>query len=277
MSSEPPSTLYARCSASVSRSLNARRLRQAADSDVQFLENRLAKLKMEEQRARGEIDKLRKKTDEVKHSHDRYDESLSKRHELQDEVDYGRRKEAALIALNKERQAKAVWSSKQRVMLDRREAVLTMRKQKEINECRIHILKEESRDKNTRRRETIRQLHSMAKERRERESEQRREAVRDYYEQRIQQEETEREQKERLAAQLVAQEAQMIYRLKKLHQQKQSSLRELASVIESERSEPRASRTAPGVTLPAVRASSTQNNESKNPPSENRTEAVDPK
>lgn len=228
-----PSTLYARCSASVSRSLNARRLRQAAENDVLFLQNRLNKLKLEEQKAKAEIDKLRKKTDEVSANRERHNATSSQRRQLLDQVDYGKRKEAALIALNKERQAKAVWSSKQKIMLEKREAVLSMRKQKEINECRIHITKEEQRDRNTRQRESIRQLHDMAKERRERETESKREEVRELHEARIEAEQQERIRKEKLAAQLVAQEAQIIYRLKKLHQEKHMALRELASSVEA--------------------------------------------
>lgn len=231
------SSLYARCDASVSRSLNARRLREAADNDVTFLQNRLNKLKQEESRAKSEIGKLRGKTHEVVNNKERHHEKSSERATLKDQVDYGKRKEAALIALNKERQLKAVWSSKQRVMLDKREAVLAMRKQKEINECRVHILKEETRDKNSRQRQAIRHLHSQSQSRKEQEQEMKREEVRTYYEQRIEAEQMEREKKEKLAAQLVAQEAQLIYRLKRMHNEKQNALKGLASAVEQNESQ----------------------------------------
>jgi hypothetical protein len=227
------SSLYARCDASVSRSLNARRLREAADNDVKFLQNRLNKLKQEESRAKGEISKLRSKTQEVLSNKERHQEKTTERASLRDQVDYGKRKEAALIALNKERQAKAVWSSKQRVMLDKRESVLAMRKQKEINECRVHILREEQRDKNSRQRQAIRQLHSQSQSRKEQEAECKRDEVRAYYEARISSEQQEREKKEKLAAQLVAQEAQLIYRLKRMHQEKQNALKGLAAAVEA--------------------------------------------
>jgi hypothetical protein len=227
------SSLYARCDASVSRSLNARRLREAADNDVRFLQNRLNKLKAEENRAKSEIAKLRQKTSEVLENKHRHEENTSQRANLKDQVDYGKRKEAALIALNKERQAKAVWSSKQRVMLDKRESVLAMRKQKEINECRVHIQKEEMRDKNSRQRSAIRTLHSNSQARRAEEAEAKREEVRAYYDRRIEAEQAEREKKEKLAAQLVAQEAQLIYRLKRMHQEKQNALKGLAAAVET--------------------------------------------
>ena len=227
-----PSTLYARCDASVSRALNARRLRMAAENDVTFLKNRLSKLKHEELKAKQEVDKLKQKADEVSAIRSHHENTQTERHDLQDQVDYGKRKEAALIALNRERQAKAVWASKQKVMTERREAVLGLRKEKEINECRVHILREELRDKNTRQRESIKQLHDLAKQRRQKEADAKREEVRLYHEQKIEQEEQERLRKEKLAAQLVAQEAQMIYRLKKLHSEKQNALRQLAQTIE---------------------------------------------
>lgn len=232
-----PSTLYARCSGTVSRSLNARRLRQAAENDVVFLQNRLSKLKHEEEKAKREIRRLKDKTQEVSVGRSRHSESTSMRRELQDQVDYGKRKEAALIALNKERQAKAVLSSKQKILMTRRDSVQNMRKQKEINECRIHILKEEQREKNTRQRETIKQLHEAAKARREKEMETKRDEVRDILESKIEQEQQERLKKEKLSAELVAQEAQMIYRLKRLHQEKQDALRSLAFAVDPEHSQ----------------------------------------
>lgn len=230
--SEAASSLYARCDGHASRTLNARRLRQAADSDVQFLQNRINKLKQEEAKAKEEISVLREKTHEVSQNRQRHMEHTSQRQTLQDQVDYGKRKEAALIALNKERQSKAVWSSKQKVVLDRREAVLAMRKQKEINECRIHILKEEARDRHAKQRESIRELHTNSRLTRQREAESKREEVRDLHELRLRQEEEERERKERLAAQLVAQEAQLIYRLKRMHQERQDALRGLAGAVD---------------------------------------------
>ena len=227
-----PSTLYARNTANASRAINAKRLRMAAERDVSFLQNRLSKLKNEELKAKQEIGKLKSKTDEISSTKQRHEQTGSQRKELQDQVDYSKRKEAALIALQKERQSKAVWASKQRTMQTRREAVVHMRKQKEINECRAHILKEEQRDRNTKQRESIRQLHEKARERRAKQQEEKKEALKEYYEQRIQREEEERIQKEKIAAQLVAQEAQMIYRLKRLHSEKQNALRSLADTID---------------------------------------------
>lgn len=229
--SSVPSTLYARCTATSSQALNARRLRQAVDADVKFLQNRLAKLRAEENKAKAEVDTIKKKATEVSDSKQRHEETVTMRRQLKDQVDYGKRKEAALIALNKERQSKAVWAAKQRIMQDRRDAVLAMRKQKEINECRVHIVKEEERDKNLRQRETIRQLHNMARLKRERESEAKREAARDAYSRKVEEEQAEREAKEQLAAQLIAQEAQLIYRLKRMHTEKQAALQNLAEAV----------------------------------------------
>ena len=63
--SSVPSSLYARCTATSSQALNARRMRQAVDADVRFLQNRLAKLRAEERKAKGEVDSIKRKTDEV--------------------------------------------------------------------------------------------------------------------------------------------------------------------------------------------------------------------
>lgn len=229
--SSVPSTLYARCTATSSQALNARRLRQAVDADVKFLQNRLAKLRAEELKAKSEVDTIKKKTQEVADSKHRHEQTMTQRRQMRDQVDYGKRREAALIALNKERQAKAVWAAKQRVMRDRRDAVLAMRKQKEINECRVHILREEERDHHVRQRESIRQLHEMARLRREREAEAKREAAQEAFRQRVEQEQREREAKEQLAAQLIAQEAQLIYRLKRMHSEKQAALGALADAV----------------------------------------------
>eukprot|EP01062_Namystynia_karyoxenos_P010655 TRINITY_DN1377_c0_g2_i1.p1 TRINITY_DN1377_c0_g2~~TRINITY_DN1377_c0_g2_i1.p1 ORF type:complete len:305 (+),score=136.34 TRINITY_DN1377_c0_g2_i1:98-916(+) len=226
------SSLYVRANATPSRSLNARRLRMAAENDVQFLANRLAKLKQEELKARSEIDRTRKKTQEVLGNRKRFDDSTSERREMQEQTDYAKKKEAALVALNREKQAKAIWQAKQRLILDKKDAVTTLRKQKEINECRVHIFREEERDRNIKQREAIRNMRSLSKLRREKEMEERAERIRCEYELRIAHEEAERERKERLATQLVTQEAQLIYRLKRMHQEKQAAIRELANAVD---------------------------------------------
>jgi hypothetical protein len=229
--SSVPSSLYARCTATSSQALNARRMRQAVDADVRFLQNRLAKLRSEERKAKGEVDSIKKKTTEVEDSKRRHEETMGTRRQLRDHIDFGKRREAALIALNKERQAKAVWAAKQRITRDKRDAVMAMRKQKEINECRVHILREEERDQHVRQRESIRQLHEMSKLRREREAESKREAAQEAFRQKVEQEQREREAKEQLAAQLIAQEAQLIHRLKRMHSEKQRALSGLADAV----------------------------------------------
>jgi len=197
--SSVPSTLYARCTSSLSGSLHASRLRAAVEADVQFLQNGLAKLRLEEERAKADIEQLRNKTHDVGQSKMKHTQTSTMRKALRDQVDYGKRKEAALIALNKERQAKAVWASKQRIISDRRETVLSMRKQKEINECRIQILEEEKREDAIRKRETIRELRRSAKVKRELDHEDRREQSRQLHEGKIEQAIRDREEKELLA------------------------------------------------------------------------------
>eukprot|EP00759_Apiculatamorpha_spiralis_P053439 PhF_6_TR6197/c1_g2_i4/m.9318 len=191
-----PSTLYVRSMATASRSLNARRLRQVAENDVKFLQNRIAKLKAEEEKARLEIDRTKNKTESVLNNKQSFDTTMTQRKAVKQQVDYNQRKEAALIALNRERQSKAVWAAKQRILMERREAVTNMRKQQEINECRVHISKEEDRDKNLRQREAIRNMQSTSKMKRAKEVESRQEMIRSEYEERILREESERDRKE---------------------------------------------------------------------------------
>lgn len=204
----------------------------AAENDVQFLANRLAKLKQEELKAKHEIDRTRKKTGEVMGNRKRFEESSTEKREMRHQTDYAKKKEAALVALNREKQAKAIWLSKQRLLQDKKESVTTLRKQKEVNECRVHIFREEERDRNMKQREAIRNMRSLSRLRREREMEDKAERIRSDYESRIAREEAERERKERLATQLVTQEAQLIYRLKRMHQEKQAAIRELANAVD---------------------------------------------
>lgn len=236
-SSSVPSTLMGRCVSQMdnrdgSRLSAVRRLHQAVDADLQFLQNRLAKLRLEEEKAKTDILELRKKTEDVSQAQMKHAQTSTMRKALSVQVDYGRRKEAALIALNKERQAKAVWASKQRVLVERKEAVANLRKQKEINECRVKILEEEKREKAIRQRESIREMRSMAKSKRDEADAQRREEARRLHETKLEQIAREREEKEQLAAELIAQEAQMIYRLKLLHEEKQRQLQQLAAIVE---------------------------------------------
>ncbi|KAJ9470173.1 hypothetical protein DIPPA_32740 [Diplonema papillatum] len=240
LGSSNASSIYARSNAMPSRSLNARRLRMAAENDVQFLANRLAKLKLEEYKAHKEIDHTRSKTSEILTNRSRVETNMAQKRDVREQVDYNKRKEAALIALNKEKRAKAIWISKQKLLLDKKESVNTLRKQKEINECRIHIFKEEERDRHIKQREAIRNMHTLSRLRREKETEEKTTRVREIFEAKIAREEAERERKERLATQLVTQEAQLIYRLKRMHAEKQKAIRELAAAVDIVRNDNKA-------------------------------------
>jgi hypothetical protein len=215
-----------------SRSLHAKRLRQAAENDVQFLANRIAKLKAEEVKARKEIEKTRSKTKEIVDNKVSFKRKMNDKEQIRGQVVNSKKEERVMVSLNKDKQVEAVYLARQRLLRDKQEAVSQLRKQKEINECRIHIQKEEDRDKNIRRREDIKKQQVYSKMKREKEQEEKSDEVRKIYEERIAAEEAERDRQEKLAAQLVAQEAQLIYRLKQLHSDKQKAIRELASAVD---------------------------------------------
>jgi|Transcript_72088 hypothetical protein len=215
-----------------SRSLNAKRLRMVAENDVQFLANRIAKLKAEEFKAKKEVDKTVTKTKEILANRKNFEHRAVDKLQIQEQVANSKKEERLLMSLNKDKQLKAIWVAKQKVLNEKKEACTSMRKQKEINECRVHIMKEEQRDKNIKRREDIKKEHVYAKMRREKEQNEKLEHARLVYEERIAQEEAERERKEKLAAQLVQQEAQLIYRLKRLHTEKQKAIRDLANAVD---------------------------------------------
>ena len=75
-------------------------------------------------------------------------------------------------------------------------------------------------------------MHTLSKLKREKEVEDKAERVRELFEAKIAREEAERERKERLATQLVTQEAQLIYRLKRMHKEKQRAIRDLAAAVD---------------------------------------------
>jgi hypothetical protein len=208
-----------------------KRLRKTITGDVEFLKNRVLKLKAEEERSRAEIAKLRGKTDCVSAVRQQHDEAQSQRRALQDQVDYARRKEAALIALGKEQRAKAVWASKQRIVQEKRDAVLTLKKQREIDEVQVQIAREEARERKSKVRSAIQELHNAARRTRERVEAERREHARAEYESRIEEQRQECAEGERLAAELVAQEAEMLLRLRKLHEEKQRAIVKLTHAV----------------------------------------------
>lgn len=215
-----------------SRSLNAKRLRMTAENDVQFLANRIAKLKAEELKAKREIDKTVGKTKEILGNRRTFESRAVDKLQIREEIATSKKEERVLVSLNKDKQLKAIWVAKQKLLNEKKEACASIRKQKEINECRMHILKEEDRERNMKRREEIRQQQVEAKVGRERELEEKQEAIRQLYEEKIAREEEERDRKEKLAAQLVSQEAQLIYRLKQLHSEKQKAIRDLATAVD---------------------------------------------
>eukprot|EP01006_Ploeotia_vitrea_P006314 TRINITY_DN12801_c0_g1_i1.p1 TRINITY_DN12801_c0_g1~~TRINITY_DN12801_c0_g1_i1.p1 ORF type:complete len:268 (-),score=67.26 TRINITY_DN12801_c0_g1_i1:162-965(-) len=218
--------------ASPSRSLNAKRMRLAAESDVQFLANRIAKLKAEEEKAKKEIEKTKQKTNAILGSRKQHEAKNIDRLTLREQIANSKKEERVLVSLNKAKQLEAIWMAKKKKLDERREACARMRKEKEINECRIHIQKEEERDKNIRKREDIRKQQVYSKMKRDKEAEDKQKVIRREYEERIAREEQDREKKERLATQLVTQEAQLIYRLKKLHMEKQSAIQGLATAVD---------------------------------------------
>jgi len=82
------------------------------------------------------------------------------------------------------------------------------------------------------RKDDIKKQQLFSKMKREKEAEEKATEARSLFETRIKTEEEERERKEKLAAALVTQEAQLIYRLKKLHSEKQKAIRALASAVD---------------------------------------------
>jgi len=119
-----------RASASPSKSLNARRLRMAAESDVQFLANRIAKLKAEEARAKAEIEKTMQKTKEIQSNRKHFETKAVDRLQIREQITSSKKEERVLVSLNKDKQLKAVWVAKQKVLNDRKEACNNLRKQK---------------------------------------------------------------------------------------------------------------------------------------------------
>eukprot|EP01012_Entosiphon_sulcatum_P018246 TRINITY_DN2298_c0_g1_i1.p2 TRINITY_DN2298_c0_g1~~TRINITY_DN2298_c0_g1_i1.p2 ORF type:complete len:278 (+),score=117.72 TRINITY_DN2298_c0_g1_i1:226-1059(+) len=219
-------------SASPSKSLNAKRLRMAAENDVQFLANRIAKLRAEEAKAQKEIDKTLRKTKEILGNRKNFESKAIDKLQIREQIAASKKEERVLVSLNKDKQLKAIWVARQRLMNEKKEACSTMRKQKEINECRIHIMREEERDKNIRRKEEHKHQQMYLRVKREKELEERAKETRDEYEARIKREEEEREAKERIAAALVQQEAQLIFKLKQLHSDKQKAIRALAAAVD---------------------------------------------
>lgn len=215
-----------------SRVLNAKRLRMVAENDVQFLANRIAKLKAEEDKAKREIEKTVKKTNEILASRNSFEGRAVDQLQIREQTSNSKKEERVLMSLNREKQLKAIWVAKQKVLSEKKEACLSMRKDKDINECRVHIMREEERDRNAKRREEIKKEQTYAKMKREKELQQKQEEARLRHEETLAQEEAEREKKERLAAELVQQEAQYIYRLKRLHEERQKALRDLAAAVD---------------------------------------------
>ena len=59
------------------------------------------------------------------------------------------------MTLSREKQLKAIWVAKQKLLNDKKELCQNMRKEKEINECRVLLMREEDRDRNSKRREEV--------------------------------------------------------------------------------------------------------------------------
>eukprot|EP00667_Euglena_gracilis_P019710 EG_transcript_21187 len=220
-------------SGSPSRALNAKRMRMVAENDVQFLANRIAKLKAEEAKAKKEIEKTVKRTNEILASRSTFENRSVDQLQIKEQLVNSKKEEKVVMTLSRERQLKAIWVAKQKLLNDKKELCQNMRKEKEINECRVLLMKEEDRGKNSKRREEVKEKQLYAKVKREREIQQRQEEARLRYEETLAQEEEERERKEKLASELVQQEAQYIYRLKRLHEERQKALRDLAAAVDA--------------------------------------------
>eukprot|EP00668_Euglena_longa_P034672 GGOE01044506.1.p1 GENE.GGOE01044506.1~~GGOE01044506.1.p1 ORF type:complete len:296 (-),score=132.41 GGOE01044506.1:503-1330(-) len=220
-------------SSSPSRALNAKRMRMVAENDVQFLANRIAKLKAEESKAKKEIEKTVKRTNEILSSRSVFENRSVDQLQIKEQLVNSKKEEKVVMTLSREKQLKAIWVAKQKLLNDKKELCQNMRKEKEINECRVLMMREEDRGKNMKRREEVKEQQLYAKVKREREVQQKQEEARVRYEETLAREEEEREQKEKLATELVQQEAQYIYRLKRLHEEKQKALRDLAAAVDA--------------------------------------------
>lgn len=191
-----------------------------------------------------EIERTKQRTAEVLHARKAHEEKMKKRIDERQRDEYGKRRDAAMLALQKEEQLRTIWARRQAELSTRRAAAADVRKEREINRCRALLAREEVKEKAAEARKEVREKKAEAKSKRVDAEKTRMATVHDAYAARISEDAAARAEREKLASQLVQVEAQLIYKLKRLHVEKQSAIRDLATAVECVRAEEHAAATA---------------------------------
>lgn len=211
--------------------VNSRRLRRAAEADVHYLENRLLKLRAEEVRALKEIERTRQKTAELLADRKAYEERQRARKEDARREELMRKKESAMLALKKEEQHKGVWDAKASLLKEKRAQVDAIRRNREMNRCRVQILREDVRGQARATKMLVQRQAEQARAAREAELMQKAVAARKEFETRLQDDERMRGELEQKAGSMIQEEAHLIYRLKRMHLEKQMAVKDLATAL----------------------------------------------
>jgi len=210
---------------------NVKRLKLAAEADVKYLENRLAKLRAEEKAALKEIERTRNQTAEFLSERKAHENREKSRREDARRREVERKRESAKLALRKEEQLQSIWSAKASLLKQRREAVEQLHRDSEMNRCRVRIEREDIRQKARLTRAEVQAQAEESRLRRQKAEEQRRVHVRKQVEAKVETDAKARVEMENKTAALVQEEAELIYRLKRMHMAKHKAVRHLALVM----------------------------------------------
>jgi len=213
------------------RCLTARRLRMLAENDVQFLVNRIAWLKAEEQKAQRDARRTLTKAQELAAQEHRQSTEVPVRSPRASST--SAHPPAGDRALSRERHQQSVAEAREKVLREKKETVQRLRQEKEVQACQRQILLEQQRESNAKRREEIRTELLTAKVRRERALRRQQALSQRRYDERVAAEEAERVRKERQMARLLKEEEDLLHRVRVAHESRQGAVRELSRAVDA--------------------------------------------
>lgn len=206
----------------------ARRLLKTSADDLVFLQNRIKKLEREEEVSLRRLRETQHRTEQISQERQRNAEKRSTAQAMQGALSKNQLREKSLMSLSRQRDRDAIASGKARVVLERKERVLAVKKQETLCESYVLAMKETDRERRHAQKEAIRaQQQRWRQERADLQRMAHGEKIRTETDQLLQQ----RGEYVTAASALVAKEAALLQHLAKLRNDNTTALSELSSLV----------------------------------------------
>ena len=205
-----------------------RKWHKASLEEHAFLQRRIKKLKQDEEAALRKLQETQERAQRIAEMRERNNARRSEHQKHRENVLQTQHREKSLVHMARIREQRALAASRTRVDLEKKERVLSIRKEHAIHELLVLSREEAQREQLRARKRAIKETEKRWKESRgQHEAEMRRQQYREELEQLM----NERESTVKSSAKLIGEEAQLLLRLSQLKSRNATALSQLSVIV----------------------------------------------